>query len=284
MKKIEKIQHPITSFGINLVSHAQIRFERLALRVEPNIPFPHKHSFYQLLLVSEGRGTHTIDFKTHEVSRRSLFLMKPGQMHAWKLSKNIQGLLLEFNRESLRLFQDEHLLNEFDTCTDALMVSEKSFIHLQKLFEYGLEIHKKNNSYEDLSLGALLTMILVSILELPNINTENLKPNNVVNQFRALLETYYKTHHEVDFYAGQLQMNPKNLSMHLSRHLGKSPRALIHQRLILEAKRYLAYSDLSIGAIAEVLGFEDQNYFTRFYKKSEGYPPRQFKKIQGHIT
>lgn len=267
----------MASFGIKEVSHAQIRFERLETRVNPNIPFPHKHSFYQLLLITHGSGTHTIDFYTHKVSPKNLFIMKPGQLHSWKLSSGAKGIIVEFNRESVSAFKEIPLIDLIDSTNDAINLPAPRFKTLQQLFEVGQSFYDVKDPYLEISLEATLVSILVEILRLKTQSKSEAKAHSVVHQFKSLLEIHYKNHHDLEFYAKLLHLNPKSLSMQVSRNLGKSARSLIHERLFLEAKRYLAFSDMPIGLISQELGFEDQNYFARFFKKIQGLSPSDFR-------
>lgn len=274
MSKLEKIQHSMNSFGAKEVSHAQIRFERLENRVIPNIPFPHKHSFYQFLLITHGKGSHTIDFQEHMVVPKKLFLMKPGQMHSWKLQENTKGILLEFNRESLSFFKESNILNLLDHTLDSSQLDSPEYERLKTLLEEGVMEFAHQNQFQEQTLGAYLMIILGKILQIKNLVFKNSKMSSVTQQFSVLLEENYRTHHDVDFYASQLHMSPKNLSMQITRSLGRAPRQLIQERLHLESKRLLAYTDLSIGLIADHLGFIDQNYFARFFKKLESKSPK----------
>lgn len=276
MPKYEKIHHPMASFGIKEVSHAQIRFERLETRINPNIPFPHKHSFYQLLLITHGTGIHTIDFENHKVSPKNLYVMKPGQLHSWKLSSGARGIIVEFNRESVSSFKEIPLIDLIDSTDDSMTLSADKFKLLLQLFEVGLNLHEVRDAYLGISLEATLVNIIVEVIRLHPLKKEA-KPHSVAHQFKALLETHFKSHHDLEFYAKQLGLSPKGLSMQLSRSLGQSARSLIHERIFLEAKRYLAFSDMPIGLISQELGFEDQNYFARFFKKIQGISPTEFR-------
>jgi AraC family transcriptional regulator, transcriptional activator of pobA len=105
--------HSIDSFGILKVSLSNIRIERLEDRIKPGVPFPHKHDFFQIMMITTGKGKHRIDFTEHDVKPLQTFIMKPGQMHSWNLQKGIKGLIVEFNRESLNVFKDSaKLLND----------------------------------------------------------------------------------------------------------------------------------------------------------------------------
>lgn len=265
----------MNSFGGKEVSHAQIRFERLENRVIPNIPFPHKHSFYQFLIITQGKGSHTIDFHEHVVKPRMLYLMKPGQMHSWKLHENTKGILMEFNRESLSFFKESNILNLLDHTLDSSLLDSAEYEKLKTLLETGVTEFGHPHQFQEQTLGAYLMIILGKILQIKDLLSKNSKISSISQQFSILLEENYRTHHDVDFYATQLHMTPKNLSMQITRSLGKAPRQMIQERLHLESKRLLAYTDLSIGLIADHLGFIDQNYFARFFKKLEAKSPKE---------
>ncbi|RYZ68648.1 MAG: AraC family transcriptional regulator, partial [Proteobacteria bacterium] len=80
------------------------------------------------------------------------------------------------------------------------------------------------------------------------------------------------------FYAQKMKLTAKALTMRVSRGLGKSARAVVQERILLEAKRLLTYSQHSIQVIAERTGFEDANYFTRFFKAHIGTTPSEFRR------
>src|SRR5690606_6951449 len=89
-----KILHSIDSFGILKVSLSSIRIEKLEDRIVPKVPFPHKHDFFQVMILTAGSGWHQIDFKKYKINPAQIFMMKPGHMHSWELSKNVSGYIL----------------------------------------------------------------------------------------------------------------------------------------------------------------------------------------------
>ena len=93
--------HSINSLGIREVSFGDIRVERLEKRINPKVPFPHRHDFYQLILITQGAGSHKIDFTIHKVFPGQVFVMKPAQVHSWTFDKKIRGIIIEFSRESM---------------------------------------------------------------------------------------------------------------------------------------------------------------------------------------
>ena len=104
---------------------------------------------------------------------------------------------------------------------------------------------------------------------------------DIVRQFNLLLEMHYKMEHEVNFYAAGLNKSPKTLTnlFHMAGY--PSPLNLIHKRIILEAKRYLHYTNKSGKEIGYELGFESPAHFSRFFKLKTGNNLSEFRKIMG---
>ncbi len=259
------IHHPIESFGIRKVSMSGIRIEKLEERVKPAVPFPHRHDFWQIILITHGTGIHQIDFNTYKVKPKQLFVIKPGQVHRWQMNKNIKGLIVEFART-----------NQLSTIPDEFQMKPDEFEDLQKLSEVMLsEFSAKKKDY-DTSLRSLLTAFLIH-LNRYSIATDE-KTTGIIDNFRTLVEKHYRTEHRVEFYAEKIGITPKALTMQITRALGKSPRALIQERFMVEARRFLAFSKMSISEIGYELGFQDANYFTRFFRTHEKMTPAEFRK------
>ena len=100
-----------------------------------------------------------------------------------------------------------------------------------------------------------------------------------VGRFRQLIRGF-RRHRPLDFYAGRLGLTATHLNRICREHLGDTALGLIHQRTILEAKRYLTFTSLSAKEIALALGFEDPSYFARFFKTQTGSPPLAFRARQ----
>lgn len=277
---MKDILHPLDSFGIMKVSLSNIRIEKLEDRVKPGVPFPHKHDFYQIMIVTSGKGLHKIDFIEHEVSPQQIFLMKPGQMHSWTLKKGIRGFIVEFHPESLSSFKENaKLVNDLSFSPDMFFFKDKNqfqdLILLTELMDKEFHHYKPR---QDLCLQAYLTSFLVLIVRTIEEKQKLPKAMTVIEKFRAMVEKNYRNQHAVEFYAKELKTSSQALTMQISRALGKPPRLIIQERLLLEAKRYLAFSDLGVAEIGYELGFDDANYFTRFFRTHEKITPAQFRK------
>lgn len=110
---------------------------------------------------------------------------------------------------------------------------------------------------------------------------DEFKPNRkeeLVKQFILLVGTHFKKHREVQFYADQLFVSRKHLTKVISEILKKSPKAIISDAILLEAKVLLKNPNLSISEVANILNFSDLSIFNKFFKKLTGESPSSFKK------
>ncbi|MFL9839272.1 helix-turn-helix domain-containing protein [Flavobacterium sp. ST-75] len=100
---------------------------------------------------------------------------------------------------------------------------------------------------------------------------------DVIRKFNLLVENHYRTQHQVKYYADQLFKSPKTISNLFALYNHKSPLSVIQERIIIEAKRLLTYTDKSAKEIAGELGFEDAAHFSRFFKKHTTFSPISFR-------
>lgn len=100
---------------------------------------------------------------------------------------------------------------------------------------------------------------------------------DIVRRFNIAVENHYRKHHDVAYYATLLHKSPKTLSNYFSLYHDKKPLQVIHERVALEGKRMLLYTDKSVKEIAFHLGFEEVTSFSRFFKKQVGQSPQDFK-------
>ena len=100
---------------------------------------------------------------------------------------------------------------------------------------------------------------------------------DIIRQFNLLVEKHFNQHHQVQDYAELLYKSPKTLSNLFGKYSEKTPLQVIRERIALEAKRLLRYTDKSISEIAYDVGFQEGAHFSRFFKKMEGMNPKSFR-------
>ncbi|MGZ3694588.1 MAG: helix-turn-helix domain-containing protein [Bdellovibrionota bacterium] len=269
-----RILHPIESLGIESVQRGAIRVEKLSERLKPRVPFPHKHDFYQLVLVSSGSGWHEIDFHRYPVGAGRVFIQKPGQIHAWNLAKSSQGFVIEFTLESLPRtgFPADWLSHT----PDSFLLKPRAGKTAAKMAEAMLNEFNDRGAHSALALESQLKILLLHFYRQLG-GSKTLQEDSEMERFRSLVEQFHESEHGVEFYAKKLGLSPKILTMRASRRLGKSARSVIHDRVLLEAKRLLVQSNSPISEIGYALGFDDPNYFARFFRTNAKLSPGAFR-------
>lgn len=100
---------------------------------------------------------------------------------------------------------------------------------------------------------------------------------DLIREFNFLVETHFKTKHTVGEYAAMLHKSPKTLSNLFSKTGNRTPLQIIQERRMIEARRLLRYSDFAIKEIAAILGYEEIQAFSRFFKSHEGIAPSEYR-------
>ncbi|GAB4044733.1 helix-turn-helix domain-containing protein [Spirosoma litoris] len=130
-------------------------------------------------------------------------------------------------------------------------------------------------------LRMLLKRLIITLTRLTKAQyVEQTMPTSgleLTRQYRMLVEQNYRQQHQVSFYADKLAKSPKTLTNVFALHERESPLQIIHERIALEARRLLSFTDKSAKEISYELGFEDVSNFSRFFKKQVGVPPFEFK-------
>jgi AraC-like DNA-binding protein len=233
-----------------------------------------------LLLIIDGKGQHEIDFNLYPIEKHRIFLMRPGQVHSWTLSPKVKGLIVEFEAEILRSkdIRWNQLISLLQHIPESFLLTKDDFSGIKAFIENALTEYESKPSTYELVLHSTLTQIVIKLSRLSRKPQSLVTSDNDLHEaFLQLVETHYKDEHQVEFYAKALKLTAKALTMRFYREALQPPRDCIQDRCLLEAKRLLAYSNLSIQEIGEELGFEDPNYFSRFFRKKTDESPGEFR-------
>jgi AraC-like DNA-binding protein/mannose-6-phosphate isomerase-like protein (cupin superfamily) len=256
-----------------------------------SVKYPHRHDFFEVLYLSKGSGFHIIDGNKYEIQPPCVFFMSPGQAHKIEFSNDIEGYIFIFTSEFYLINQtNQNRLIEFPFFftirqeNRPLMLESKQDVQfLETLFKKGIaEIEKREKFSVDL-LRSVLDLVLTScaVLYKPD---ENLLPkgkgNIVVKKFLQLVEENYQNNLTVNEYADKLSITPNHLTQTVNQLTGKTSSQIIKAKQVLEIKRLLVHTNLSVTEIAGQLNFPDQSYFTKFFKRETGISPLQYRTKQ----
>jgi len=252
-----------------------------------NLAAPHRHSFYHMVFFTEGTGNHTIDFNHFQVHPYQIYFMVPGQVHSWNFEGKVDGYVINFSNGFFKSFLlrpdyiDSFSFLTGDTQRSVINLPDQIRDSIIALFE-----NLVSQSQSGFGLGAdmirvLLLQIFIQIEQGRfHYDHENLMMQNnvLLRNFRKLIDRNFLKLKLPGEYAELLYISPNHLNALCKEHLGMQAGELVRERVLLEAKRLLVNMDVSISEIAYKLNFNDNSYFTKFFKKEVGMTPDAFRK------
>lgn len=241
---------------------------------------------YSIYWIKEGKGTYNIDFESYSFDGNVLFFLSPGQVFSVDSEKIKEAYKISFVR-------DFYCIQTHDkevSCNGVLFnnIYETPFVKprkeetakldfiLENLIE---EFQQQETAQYDMLQAYLKQFIILSVrIKKEDYTIKDDKETKLFKDFSTLVDLNFKKEHSVTYYGERLGLSPKSITKHFQKIGIITPSEYIKNRIILEAKRQLIYSDDSVKQIAYDLGFNDPAYFTRFFTKSATISPLQFKK------
>jgi AraC-like DNA-binding protein len=241
--------------------------------------------FIKIVLLKAG-ATAVIDFKEYVLAQDALFFINAGQYHRFD-DKGI-GTMLYYNRDfyCVEIHDKEvacdgilfHNVYEIPVISMTAEVSHE----LQMLIEsIKAELDNEDSSMEEM-LRIFLKLIIIKATRIWKkehqvASDEARQEVEFMRSFSQLVEWHYKRYHTVAEYADLLHISPKALNKRLTRYTNSTPNDIIKERIILEAKRLLAHTQLSVKEIGYKLGYDDTSYFIRLFSKQAEVTPQAFR-------
>lgn len=234
---------------------------------DPEVEWPHRHSFYSLVWFTGGSGSYVIDFDEYAIKPNRIFLVNPKQVHNWDYSENSYGYIITIN---------DSLGKELNLCSPLpyLDIDEK----LNTLFKAVIPNMIENYQHEnDISIDIqyiykhIERFVAQNHLKHATTHSRLIEFNKIISENQDLLL-------KVEKYAELLGLSEEFLNSLCKKYIGVSAKQYILDFKITEAKRQLIYTSHNINEIAFNLGFEDSSYFSRIFRKKISISPSEFLK------
>lgn len=244
---------------------------------------------FKVIWIEDGDGTYLVDTNEVTVKGSGVFFLSPGQVFCVKSEKVRVAYQIEFDKDfycveshGKEIACNGLLFNNVHRSSVISVKPEEKYTFQTIIEQMIAELENKGRSHKEL-LISYLRMFLIHALRLLEKEEADTKvtthqSNQQVQEFIALVEKQFKTVHTVKGYAEQLFISPKSLAKKLHALSYPTPLQIIQDRIILEAKRQLKFSNLSIKEIAFELGFEDPAYFSRLFSKNADVSPAAYRK------
>ena len=247
------------------------------------------HPFIKILLLRAGSSIR-IDFKKYDLKKDALFFINVNQWYDLTVAGSNNSYLIHYNRDfycveihDKEVSCDGILYNNVYEIPVVFLSKEHSSLMEGIIKELITELKQDESSAEEM-LRILLKEIIIKSTRLwktAHIPAHTEEKNDVefLRKFSQLVELNFKEHHAVAGYADMLNITPKALTKRIAKYGKATPNDIIKDRIILEAKRLLAHSDLNVKEIAYTLGYDDPAYFNRLFTKLSNVAPAEFRKL-----
>ncbi len=240
-------------------------------------------TYFIAVLFSEGSGFHSIDGVEHAVGPKQLHFLFPGQHHHWQVCPSTQARRVVVGRKVFESFSSTEVFHLIRYNPNPVFkLDDHTFDSINQ--ELGAISRLLNSEEFDDSWQALLSirMDLLALLisrQAEDYITQTVLKNSgkFVKDFWTLINKHAGNRQTVSWYAGQLGIDTSYLSVLTRRDLNLTPKELIDQRTVLEAKQRLRFSDRSVKQIAYDLGFPNMSSFSNHFRKHTGFWPKEYK-------
>ncbi len=262
-----------------------IHCETIALRSRQHnwIIKPHRHrDLVHLLCVQSGEALVHLDGRQSELSEPSLVLVPEMCIHGFAFSEDIDGQVI-----TLAAPLTQRLREQMGPQRDALqhagcyaLGSDEDYV--RTLVEAIGREYAGSDSGRDLALQSLIAALVIwverqAVQEAGTAGTAPTPGGEYLTRFSMLVERSFKEHLSIDDYAARIGISPGHLNTVCRRLTGRTALQIVHERLVLEAKRNLIYTSMPINQVSDYLGFSEPAYFTRFFKRYVGVSPKAFR-------
>ncbi|HDS1735436.1 helix-turn-helix domain-containing protein [Pseudomonas sp. BP8] len=244
---------------------------------------PHRHAdLFQLLYVQRGQAQVEIEGTRREIREAALQVVPPLTVHGFRFSADIQGHVLTFG-PALVADLEQRLGAPLAVLASAECYPlGKDRQRLHALIDTLQQEYQGNAPARAAMLQALVTALMVWIsrrqqLGQPPRNRDE-RDQQLLGQYLRLVEAHYREHLSVEDFAARIGISSVQLNQLCRALAGQTALQVIHQRLLLEARRNLLYTRMGISQLSDSLGFSDPTYFARFFKRLTGQTANSYRK------
>jgi len=251
-------------------------------------------NYFSLIWIKKGKGIVKVDFSQYDFSENQLLAFSPYQPFMLSTDDKLEGIVLNFHPEFFCIHKHQAEI----ACNGILFnniykppyvsIDEQSKNILEMVVEQiRTEMQNPELAQYEL-LVSYLKIFLITATRLKNQQQpeeEQIDNNNatpfILQNLKNYIETHFKTKHSASDYAELLNISQKALAKITKNHFNKTLTNLIAERIIIEAKRELYLTNKPVKEIAYELGYDDEHYFSRFFKTNAEVSPQVYRDTVG---
>ena len=246
---------------------------------------PHSHhGLLQLLWLEQGEATLQLDDWKGQLVAGGVLIVPQHCIHGFQFSTDAKGIVITLAYPLL-----ENLGTDLSTALQSesaarvfLLEENEEQALIEAMLRKLMKEYQRQQGYRRELIESSLTVVLACLMQQaqsmqPRLVEHPKRARRYLSEFTNLIEQDYMHHHQLTFYATKIGISTAHLNAVCREFVQRSALDLIHARIMLEAKRNLVYTSLTIKTVAEMLGFADPAYFTRFFKRQAGLSPKEFR-------
>ncbi len=254
-----------------------------------------RNNYYSLVWVTSGKGNVKSDFSEYDFVENTLFAFAPYQPFMFASNENLNGICIQFHPD----FYCIHMHQKEVACNGVLFnnIYEPPFTLIDATASetFNMLIAQMKTEMQQAALAqyellvSYLKILLITAsrlktvqLSTPSTAYTDLKEPFILQNLKDAIEKDFKTKHSASDYANALNISAKALAKITKTYFNKTLTALISERIIIEAKRELYLTNKAIKEIAYELGYDDEYYFSRFFKTNADVSPQMYRDTVGY--
>jgi AraC-like DNA-binding protein len=248
---------------------------------------PQRLHSHMVAIFMKGKGEHFVDFKTYPYNDKTMLFIAQNQVHQWQIRPDVDGLVIAFSKEFLYKSADDwevlqsYRIFDYSLQSPMLHLDEAQYRRFLMLF---LEMKDEfllttPDAFKQDILRNLLRTILLRAERLKRAETQSTTQLHYADfvRFKESVEHLFAQTRNVKDYAHTLGYSPKKLNSLTQAILNKGAKSFIDERVLLEIKRLLAHTTLSVQEIAEATGFDEPTNMVKFFKRYMRQTPSLFR-------
>ncbi|EGU42124.1 hypothetical protein VII00023_21767 [Vibrio ichthyoenteri ATCC 700023] len=241
----------------------------------------HRLNFSALIYITEGEGQHYIDHQFHQVRAGTLLTLGKNQIHAFAKNRTVDGFILPFNCTFLAESGHDPYFDSMIAALVQVNCTHKVCPDVDALFHVLIkEFYSVSEFRSEILRGLLRSLLLKTIVPIYKITAQQLQlGTNDFYRLKNHIDDHFSLRPSVAEIALSMGKSVKQLDKLSKDNAGISVKELLDERVLIEAKRQLAFSQYAIADIAADLGFNEATNMTKFFKRHTGVSPKDFRQL-----
>lgn len=285
--------HSQTNFTLINEQNGNLAFKLFPFEDTNCFDHVQRHNYFTLIWLKEGSGKVRADFSEYSFKGNSILAFSPYQPFMLSNTQNTKGVVIHFHSDFFCILKHHKEVS----CNGALFnnvydppityLDDQSAQTLSMVVEQ-IKAEMQNPALAQYELLIsylkifLITVTRIKTQEQPALKTtKDTKEPFILQKLKDAIEEHFKTKHSASNYADLLNISPKALAKITKNHFNKTLTELIAERIIIEAKRELYLTNKPVKEIASELGYEDEHYFSRFFKTNADISPQLYRDTVG---